>query len=292
MLGSPQSAGVVLIVDDVPENLAMLHDALIGADYTVLIATGGELALERAGRLPPDLILLDALMPGIDGFETCRAFKSAAETQHIPVIFMTGLQETQHILRGFEVGGVDYVTKPIKPHEVLARIASHLKRARDMEQIQLALDAVGRAVITVNEDRVVSWQTPAAQTWLSPHIESDGCLLDAFQACLTLSEAQSLKVRTAKTNLIFRRLVGDARGITLLVSLQSTVPDPAVLQANFALTGREADVLYWIAYGKTNRDIADIIGMSPRTVDKHLEHIFAKLGVETRTAAASIALGR
>jgi DNA-binding response OmpR family regulator/DNA-binding CsgD family transcriptional regulator len=291
MLGSPLSAGVVLIVDDAPENLAMLHEALSGAGYTVLIATSGQIALERINRLPPDLILLDAVMPGLDGFQTCRLLKEAPASSRIPVIFMTGLCETEHILHGFQSGGVDYVTKPIKPPEVLARIASHLKHARQSEQVQRALNSEGRALITVDESGSVLWQTTAARDWLGTHLTTDGRLVEALLPCLKLQESESLTVSLKNLRLNFRRLVGESGVITLLVSTQKAAPQPAALRESFGLTGREADVLYWVACGKINRDIALIIGMSPRTVDKHLEHIFTKLGVETRTAAASIALG-
>jgi len=113
---------VVLIVDDVPENLSLLHDALDEAGYTVLVATHGEAALQRAAQLVPDIILLDAVMPGIDGFEVARRLKAMGETAHIPIVFMTGLSETEHVVAAFQAGGVDYVVKPLRPREVLARI--------------------------------------------------------------------------------------------------------------------------------------------------------------------------
>jgi DNA-binding NarL/FixJ family response regulator len=124
------------------------------------------------------------------------------------VVFMTGLTETEHVVRGFEVGGIDYVTKPIRPAEVLARISTHVRNARMLNDARLSRDAA----------------TAAISADLS----------------------------------------------------------------HYQLTPRELDVLAWIARGKTNRDIAEILGMSPRTVNKHLEHIFVKLGVETRAAAAAL----
>ena len=118
---------VALIVDDVPENLSLLSDALSEAGYTVLVATDGLSALERLSRVVPDIILLDAVMPGIDGFETCRRIKQLDNVRHVPVIFMTGLTETEHVLQGFDAGGMDYITKPIEPSEVLARVATHIR---------------------------------------------------------------------------------------------------------------------------------------------------------------------
>ena len=121
MLPNNPEPGVVLIVDDVPENLSLLSDALDEAGHMVLVATDGRSALDRLGHVSPDVILLDALMPGMDGFETCRHIKSQPGTRDIPVIFMTGLADSENVVRGFDAGGIDYVTKPIRPDEVLAR---------------------------------------------------------------------------------------------------------------------------------------------------------------------------
>lgn len=201
--------GVVLIVDDVPENLALLCDALDEAGYVVSVATDGRSALQRLHHVRPDAILMDAVMPGWDGFETCRRLKADSRWCDIPVLFMTGLTETEHVVQGFASGGIDYVTKPINPDEVIARVGAHVSTAKRLEYALML------------EER---HRTSAETSWHS-----------------------------------------------------------------YNLTQREVEVLTWIAKGKTNRDIADILGMSPRTVNKHLEHIYVKLGVETRTAAASIA---
>ena len=104
---------VVLVVDDVPDNLSVLHDALDESGYTVLVATSGEAALQRAVQAVPDIVLLDAMMPGLDGFEVAKRLKAQARTAHIPIIFMTGLTETEHLVAALDAGGVDYVTKPI-----------------------------------------------------------------------------------------------------------------------------------------------------------------------------------
>ena len=98
---------VVLIVDDVPDNLSVLHDALDESGYTVLVATNGESALQRAVQAQPDVVLLDAVMPGMDGFEVARRLKAQAATAQIPIIFMTGLTETEHVVAAFAAGGVD-----------------------------------------------------------------------------------------------------------------------------------------------------------------------------------------
>lgn len=122
--------GVVLIVDDTATNLEVLSDTLAAAHFTVAIALDGESALEQTQYKPPDLILLDVLMPGIDGFETCRRLKADPRTRDIPVIFMTAVSETDNKIKGLSLGAVDYITKPFQREEVLARVKVHLKLYR------------------------------------------------------------------------------------------------------------------------------------------------------------------
>lgn len=300
-------AGLVLIVDDVPDNLAVLHDALDAAGYTVLVATDGTSALQRAAQAEPDIVLLDAVMPGIDGFEVARRLKAGPDTGHIPIVFMTGLTDTEHVLAAFDAGGCDYVTKPIRPPEVLARMAVHMATARQARQARNALDAYGHATIAVRlqgssarEARLV-WQTPLARRWLPAYFE--GCLPDTLpeplftwlqQASVHLKEGR--EVRPLVTQRGARQLVATLQGRTpdddWLFVLRE-VNDAATVEATmlaFGLTLRESEVLYWVAKGKTNRDIGDILGSSPATVKKHLERVYEKLGVETRTAAAAVAM--
>lgn len=118
---------LILVVDDTPANLAVVAEALGDAGFEVAIATDGERAIKQATISEPDLILLDVMMPGIDGFETCRRLKAAAITQDIPVIFMTALSDTTDKVRGFHLGAVDYVTKPFQEAELLARVTTQLK---------------------------------------------------------------------------------------------------------------------------------------------------------------------
>lgn len=122
----PVSNGIVLIVDDTPTNLEVLQEVLVNAHYEVLVAIDGESAIEQIQYAKPDIILLDVMMPGIDGFETCRRLKENPETSWIPVIFMTALTETPDKVKGFESGGVDYITKPFQHQEVLARVKTQI----------------------------------------------------------------------------------------------------------------------------------------------------------------------
>jgi DNA-binding response OmpR family regulator len=118
----------------------------------------------------PDIVLLDAVMPGLDGFEVARRLKADEATAAIPIVFMTGLTETEHVVAAFAAGGTDYVTKPIKPREVLARIAAHLQAARTQRQARNALDAFGHATMVVRErDGRRVWQTALARKLLGEH---------------------------------------------------------------------------------------------------------------------------
>ena len=119
--------GFILIVDDLPTNLDVISEALSNEGYKVSIATSGERALQQVDRKPPDLILLDIMMPGIDGFETCRRLKENPKTSHIPIIFMTALNDADSKVYALELGAVDYVTKPFQEQEVMARIKTHLQ---------------------------------------------------------------------------------------------------------------------------------------------------------------------
>ena len=310
----PERAGadVVLIVDDQPDNLSLLHDALDESGYTVLVATGGASALQRVQQAQPDIVLLDAMMPEIDGFEVARRLKADPRSEPIPIVFMTGLTDTEHVVAAFAAGGVDYVTKPIKPREVLARVAAHLNGARLARQARHALDAFGHATLVVRaHDGKLVWQTALARQLMRDYFGGDGAYAPApmvdwlrAQAQRTASgaEAQPWQLARGAKRLSFtlHALEGDEAGVASdgggewLVVLREA-SDTAMIEAMtlaFRLTAREAEVLYWVVKGKTNRDVAEILSMSPKTVTKHLEHVYAKLGVETRTAAANLALSR
>jgi DNA-binding response OmpR family regulator len=126
----------ILLVDDTPANLDLLVDYLTRADFEVFVAENSQSALERLRYLQPDLILLDVLLPGISGFELCRAIKANAQTRHIPVIFLTAREETADKVKGFAVGGVDYITKPLEEAEVLARVRTHLELAHTTRRLR------------------------------------------------------------------------------------------------------------------------------------------------------------
>jgi DNA-binding NarL/FixJ family response regulator len=282
---------IVLLVDDMPQSLGALDQELEADGYTVLVAHSGEAAMQRLDLVTPDAILLDACMPGLSGFETCRRLKAHPAWSHIPVIFMTGLSETQNIVEGFEAGGVDYVVKPLRAPEVLARLATHVRNARAVRQAREALDVGGHGVLVVDARDRIAWQSPQAARWLAEFCAD----LPAERRALWLDAADTAgggsgRRRSADGRMLMARRLGDAGmgEVMWLLSVQAA-DAPASRLATAALTPRETEVLSWVAKGKTNRDVGDILGLSPRTVNKHLEHVFEKLGVETRAAATALA---
>lgn len=287
---------VILVVDDALDTLRMLCDALATEGYTVLVARDAREALERFELAVPDAVLLDAIMPGDNGFALCRQLKTQPAWAHVPVIFMTGLAETEQIVEGFASGGVDYVVKPLKIPEVLARLATHLRNAHVSRLAREAVDVAGLGVVLLDSQGRIAWRSPQAHRWLleAPGLHHD-LPADAQRVSEWLQQAVAQgEARTALpdgSHLLARHLGQAGPGETMLLLRQTQqAPDPTHQRlSSAALTPRETEVLSWLAKGKTNRDIADILGMSPRTVNKHLEHIFEKLGVETRTAAAALA---
>lgn len=289
----PSDRPVVLVVDDAPSSLGVLCDTLEAAGYTVLVACDGASALERLELVTPDAILLDGVMPGLSGFETCRRIKAAPAWAHIPVIFMTGLSETENVVEGFACGGVDYVVKPLRAQEVLARLHTHARNARITRMARSAVDVAGLGVVFVDALGRIAWRSPQAALWLEAlgTPSGEGQLPPSLTVALEVDGTQVVRTQTAPP-LSVRNMGHATLGETmLLLELQTENDASSSRLSDASLTPRESEVLSWLAKGKTNRDIADILGMSPRTVNKHLEHIFEKLGVETRAAAAALASG-
>lgn len=127
---------VILIVDDNPHNIKVLGATLEGEEYQVAVAMNGPEGIEFAIREKPDLILLDVMMPDMNGFEVCRQLKESFEAKHIPVIFITARSEVEDIVRGFKVGAVDYIKKPFNSAELLARVHTHIELKKAREEIQ------------------------------------------------------------------------------------------------------------------------------------------------------------
>ena len=286
---------IVLLVDDSPEALGFLTEALEQSGFSVLIATSGNVALSIVERISPDMILLDAMMPGMDGFETCRRLKANTAVAQVPVIFMTGLTETEHVVHALNSGGVYYLTKPINIDELRARIRVHLSNARSAQSARVALDAAGRHLLAVTGTGSIHWSTPQANRLINAATGTDDGI-DAvartigrwmekrLQPGFSRDEAFSVDGVTA-LQISYLGAIGGDEYLFRLTSAERTGGDEMLRQA-FGLTQRESEVLFWIAKGKSNRDIGDILGLSARTVNKHLEQVYVKLGVENRASAA------
>lgn len=288
---------IVLLVDDSPEALGFLTDALEQSGFSVLIATSGQAALSIVDKISPDLILLDAMMPGMDGFETCRRLKADPVVAQVPVIFMTGLTETEHVVHALDCGGVDYLTKPINIDELRARIRVHLSNARSAQSARVALDAAGRHLLAVRADGTIHWSTPQA-TRLADSATASASGLDLVASAIAgwMARRDAL-AHGGETAFSFTPAGGTELQLGFLgglgpdeylfrLTVANRKHEDEILRGQFGLTQREAEVLLWIAKGKANRDIADILGLSARTVNKHLEQIYVKLGVENRASAA------
>ncbi len=287
----------LLIVDDLPANLALLIDAASAAGHRVLLAEDGERALRLAAKARPDLILLDVNMPGLDGFETCRRLKADPLTSEIPVIFVTALDETTDKVTGLGAGAVDYVTKPLQPPEVLARVRVHLELRRLRAELQIEVarreeaerslrHSLDRAVLVADLEGRVLFVTVHASRLLARHFP--GSAPDQLPSLLhpCLQAAPPLELATAAGRLRVRGFTetGEAECATLL--LEEIAPPGGLLQRHFNLTPREAEVLFWIAQGKSNPEIAIILANTTGTVKKQVASILEKLGAESRMVAA------
>lgn len=287
-----KNSDVVLVVDDSPESLGMLNVALNSQGYTALVALSGLQALSIAEKVAPDVVLLDAMMPEMDGFETCVHLKKMLP--HTPIIFMTGLTDVEDVVKGFEAGGVDYVTKPISPDEVIVRIKRHIETAKLALSAQDALDHVGKNIFCVNQEGRLSWATPYVHELLEQISEKDETpwltLSKLIENWLKTEKKLNLKIHcfTEPVELSYERQQDEMH---LLRVIQKQVEKlPLDLQNSLPITKRESEVLYWVSYGKTSWEISQILSMSPRTVNKHLEQVFKKLGVDNRTSAAAISI--
>lgn len=291
---NPCDGSTVLVVDDTPESLQFVTAALEAEGMTVLVARDGAAALRSLALVRSDLIIMDAMMPIMDGFEATRRIKADPHLAAVPIIFMTGLTETEHIVRGLQAGGVDYVTKPIVADELIARIRVHLGNARSTRGSHTALDDSGRSLLAISPIGSVLWSTPRTGVILERHF-ADTALLGRLTANL-------LRLAAGDDRNIYRYPVEGGRLEFVLLGSSAANEwlfrladigegaEENLLAARHGLTDREAQVLLWISRGKANREISEILGISPRTVNKHLEQVFEKMGVENRASAAAAAV--
>jgi DNA-binding NarL/FixJ family response regulator len=304
-------AANILVVDDVPANLSVLLDALHGAGHRVLVAESGESALQLLPNVVPDLVLLDVRLPGIDGFATCDRLKRDARWRDLPVIFLTSLDDPAEKVRAFAAGAVDYVTKPIEPAEVVARVGAHLRlrrlqaelaeknaaladevaeRREAEERLRHSLD---RAVLVADSAGRVTFATTLAEYLLQKYFPESGVdtLPAALRPLLATANAGDVRFESGGHTLVAQVFKSPTTGSQscLLLSEAQPQPTPAAF-LKLGLTLREAEVFYWVSEGKSSPEIALLLALSSRTVEKHIGNIYAKLGVENRASAIRLAL--
>jgi len=285
---------IVLVVDDSPDSLGMINTSLNQAGYTVLVSLNGEQALSIAEQIKPNVVLMDAVMPVMDGFECCKRMRELLPLT--PIIFMTGLIEVEHTVKAFECGGNDYITKPIKPEELLARIKAHVQSANMITDARSALDSAKQFVMAINNNGNILWSTPETRELLEKHgidgIESNTYVNATLKDWINKGERkEDLLISTNEQPLTIRyfKTVNNSEHLLRIVS-HTSILDATILEESLPITKREAEVLLWVAHGKTNKEIGEILSLSPRTVNKHLEQIYPKIQVDNRTAATSIAI--
>lgn len=300
----------ILIVDDEPDNLALLATWLREEGHRVFAAESGERALANLTTSAPEIVLLDVMMPGMDGLETCRRLKAHADFGHVPVLFLSAISETETKVKGFASGAVDYVTKPLQRAEVAARVRTHLQ----IRALQLALEnrneeldravqqltqaerglerALRQPVLIVDRAGTVQFCTAAAEQTLTRTLGADFVRTLPPEAQAWCRDAARrgtpLEVAGQRGRRIAFTFVPDAAipdRALLVVDEKSPPASPERLQV-LGLTPREAEILFWIAQGKTSPEIAIILSTAPATVQRHVANFLPKLGVDTRLAAA------
>ena len=297
----PLQGARVLVVDDVPANLGALGEVLIAAGAQIFVAQSGEAALARFAAVRPDLVMLDIAMPGLDGLEVCRLLKARPDGREIPVLFITAHGDMTDKVAGFAAGGQDYITKPFQAEEVLARAAAHWRirvlqrdlaaRAEELlhqnEALELEMQrrAATERAMQRSLDRAVLIATPAGAVQFCS--DRAARLLRRF-----FPETPPERVPTALLRgdpvaglKAARSTRDDSADVLWLLEETPAKPTPALLEP-LGLTPREAEILFWIAHGKTNGEIGIILDLATNTVKKHVANLLPKLGLETRISAA------
>lgn len=290
-----ESKSIILVVDDSIETLSIINEALSSEGYSVFVSMDGGQAISIARQIKPDMILLDAVMPVMDGFETCKKIKQDQDLIDIPVIFMTGLTDSDNVIKGLESGSVDYIKKPLKIDELIARIKIHLKQSRLFRMTRNAFNEVGQYAFICNQEGHITMASESARQILGNLASTEKWNKQAFTELLK----KWFLTKPEKNSSINLISLGSAIQISCLSHTNTddylcrfhdndeiTVRQKLKLQFN--LTERESEVLFWLSKGKTNQETAEILSMSPRTVNKHLEHIFKKMMVENRIAAVAM----
>lgn len=311
----------ILIIDDNPANLKVATLHLSNFAYVVLSARDGESGLSRAQRARPDLILLDIQMPGIDGYETCRRLKADPRTAHIPIIYMTARSQVDDKLRAFELGGVDYITKPFEAPELIARVRNHLQIVHQKRQISRHAEELEARVEEATEQlrqeladrRALAEQREAlgalvrlqseqlyeqTRRWLSLREDRDMGL--AQRVRINIFERIRLALEQLHRTRMSQSLDGIQQAIDLLTpalsqsydvgeSLGQAAP-PISENPLLQLSAREVEVFQLLTEGKANKEIAYTLGIATSTVSTYRLRIMEKLEVSDLTGLIRVGL--
>ncbi len=312
----------ILIIDDDPTNLSFLLNHLRQAQFKVLVAENGEIGLERANYVKPDLILLDVMMPGLNGFETCRLLKLNPATQPIPVIFITSMSDTSDVMRGFEVGGVDYIAKPLQIQETLARVTTHLTLYRlqhkleetvEARTVELQTEITRRQKSEVEKDELLqiirsqNEQLYQVSTLLVSQQQEQGTIsrnleqqveimltsLDNMLTTLVNNLESSLSSKSALLELKNGlNLLSQTRQVLhrLSANLSETQVSALSTDPRIILTPRELEVLHFVVKGLANNDIAAKLYLSIGSVSTYRTRLMRKLGAENMADLVKLAL--
>ena len=290
---APAQLPTLLVIDDTPAGLGVVCETLSGRGIRILVSESAEAARRVLGRTTPDIILLDVVMPGENGFEFCASLKADARWRGIPVIFLTAIDAPEQKVKAFTAGAADYVTKPVHVPELVARVQVQLdllasrrvSEAKNQEleaEVALRLDAenqlassLDRAIVLFDQRGEILFATRLAHDLIAKYMPNQAARLPELGS----------RVEFGGSVLNIRRFTEGERRDLLMVALEEEHASPGPLALlSLGLTPRQAEVAYWVAQGKSNPEIAIILSASPRTIDKHMERIFSRLGVENRSS--------
>lgn len=275
----------ILIVDDTPSNIKILTEALRG-DYKLAAAINGIKAIEYAHENETDLILLDIMMPEMDGYEVADYLKKNERTKDIPVIFISGLSEMENMAKGFEIGAVDYITKPFEISEVKSRVRTHLELGQYRKKLEEMVKLQTRELRNTrdqleNKTLMLEEANTALRVLLKRREEDkkemeDKMLLNIKE--LVLPYIEEIKLSGSlndKQNTYTEILESNLRDV-----ISPFLRD--LSKQNLNLTQTEIRIVNLIKQGKTSKEIASLFGLAPRTIDSYRDNIRKKMGIKNK----------
>ena len=291
MFGGGNSEGLVLVVDDEADVRKVARMTLEKAGYTVVEAEDGEQAIERirSGENPLLLgvIVTDINMPKVNGLEAIQFFQQ--QFPSVSLIVMTGYPNLQSATELMKQGLVDYLVKPINHQELLARVKVHINNAQVTQATKQALDDSGQYLMSLDSEGHILWRTEQAQAIVKTLTSKERVLVNDW--IKDNDRNPQLMLQQSPITLTLTLIEQQAEDSYLVkFKAQDLKFEKQTLKNKLKITRREAEVLFWVAQGKTDWEISQILSISDRTVNKHLEQVYRKLGVNNRTSASTMAL--